>query len=127
MSFVIRPLTVVFALYGIYCLLHRDWLNGAVLIAGWVAGSVIGYDVGKPSAVEVRKGDEAYLTAKGATKVMVVCSAMFAVLLFHRGVPWYFALPSGFLVALAMTIIIPMGVLFLIVAARRARSERPIR
>jgi hypothetical protein len=67
----IRPLTVVFALWGISRLLHRDWLNGAVLIAGWVAVSVIGYDVGKPS--EMLKGDDAHLMSKGATKIMLVC------------------------------------------------------
>jgi hypothetical protein len=107
----IRPLTAVFAVWGIYRLLHRDWLNGAVLIAGWVAVSVIGYDVGKPS--EMLKGDDAHLMSKGATKIMLVCFAMFSFLLVNRGFPWYYAIPSGFLVALAVAMI-PLGALLIV-------------
>ena len=104
-----------FAIWGIYRLLHRDWLNGAVLIAGWVAVSVIGFGVGKPS--DRLKGDDAYLMSKGATKIVLVCFAMFAFLLVNGEVPWYYAIPSGFLVALAVAMI-PLGVLLIVVMRR---------
>jgi hypothetical protein len=122
-NYVLRPITVIAAVYGIYSLFHRSWLSAGIFLAAWFFISVIGHDLVKPSALDRLKNgrDETYLVAQAAGKTTLVLFVLISITMVGSGIRWYFAVPAAWLLGFCVAAI-PMAVIAYLVGFLQRRK-----